>query len=997
MKRKLILFAILMQSLAILAQTDSIKVKQKKERKVELSGQVYDSFTKAKVKAFLTLMTAPDSTVVDTMTCWTWGTSSYYEFKVPARNADYIIKGTCEGYEDAYLNYQLRHIARNNFFELPRLLMKKKQRSDDDIYKEIGMEGVVITGTKVKLAYRGDTLVYNASAFNLPEGSMLDGLIRQMPGAELKDNGDIYINGRKVDYLTLNGKDFFKGQNQVMLDNLPYFTVRELKVYDKSTKQSQLLGHDVEKKDYVMDVQLKREYNRGFMANAEAGRGTEDRYMGRLFGLYYDDNTRLSLFGNVNNVNETRRPGSNGEWSPAEMPVGLRTTKMAGMNLNTEDSNKRWEETFDANVTWSDAENETRSASETFATVGSIFRGSHSQSRQKDFRLHANNHFQMEKPFILWSTVGLDYSDGDRHSSSQDSTYRDALINRTLNSGLNTYRTLTLNASVGLSKKFEWGDYVTLSLNGSYSRSKPAEGFSLNDTHYYAQGADSLDRRHFYTDGPKRSYDYRARLGYTFQLPGQWYVSASADYHQAMADNQDMRYRLDRIALYYNHQSSVSSPQSPASNPQSSISNPQSSISSARPLDWLPSTREALASVIDDNSSTEFHFERNYGGSIDLHHTTDNSYFAIELPVEATRERLHLWETYIDTLARRSYTTFSPGVSYFRWNIKSGLQQATYRMNRQQPSLSSLMPTGEDANPLAIRLNNPGLKASTTHNAGLAFVFNNDSTRRFASIWTSASIVQNAWGTRTLYVPETGGYIFQQDNINGNWNSSLGASYQRPLDPKKRLTLTQRNDVAYNHSVDFNVLYVTVDPQSLGSELTGATETPVVPGATASPALSSQPEKSTVHNLTLSETLKLEYQKDKLTASVSAHLDYRLASSRRESFQRINAFDFDYGMTFNYTIPFFKLDVATDLRMYSRRGYYSSMMNDNHMVWNAQLSRSFLKGRMTARLQAFDLLHQLSNTQYTVNAQGRTETWQQCIPRYVMLSLAYKLSQKPKR
>ena len=196
MKKIFLTFVLLLTSTVFWAQTDTLKTKQKKERKVELSGEIYDSFTKAKVKAFMTLM-RKDSTVVDTMTCWTWGTSSYYEFKVPAKNDDFIIKAQAEGYEDTTMVYQLRHIARNNFFELPRMLMKKKQRSDDDIYKEVGMEGVVITGTKVKLAYRGDTLVYNASAFNMPEGSMLDGLIRQMPGAELKDNGDIYINGRR--------------------------------------------------------------------------------------------------------------------------------------------------------------------------------------------------------------------------------------------------------------------------------------------------------------------------------------------------------------------------------------------------------------------------------------------------------------------------------------------------------------------------------------------------------------------------------------------------------------------------------------------------------------------------------------------------------------------------------------------------------------------------------------------------------------------------------
>jgi hypothetical protein len=62
-------------------------------------------------------------------------------------------------------------------------------------------------------------------------------------------------------------------------------------------------------------------------------------------------------------------------------------------------------------------------------------------------------------------------------------------------------------------------------------------------------------------------------------------------------------------------------------------------------------------------------------------------------------------------------------------------------------------------------------------------------------------------------------------------------------------------------------------------------------------------------------------------------------------------------------------------------------MNDDHLVWNAQLSHTFTRQRLTAKLVAFDLLHQLSTTQYSVNAQGRTETWNNSLPRYMMLSL----------
>ena len=111
----------------------------------------------------------------------------------------------------------------------------------------------------------------------------------------------------------------------------------------------------------------------------------------------------------------------------------------------------------------------------------------------------------------------------------------------------------------------------------------------------------------------------------------------------------------------------------------------------------------------------------------------------------------------------------------------------------------------------------------------------------------------------------------------------------------------------------------------------------------------------------------------------------------------IDANDFQYGWNATYTIPLLKLTIATDMTMFSRRGYESSVMNTDELIWNAQLTRSFCKGALTAKIQAFDLLQNLSSTRYSVNAQGRTETWNNCIPRYVMCSLAYKFSKKPKK
>ena len=48
-------------------------------------------------------------------------------------------------------------------------------------------------------------------------------------------------------------------------------------------------------------------------------------------------------------------------------------------------------------------------------------------------------------------------------------------------------------------------------------------------------------------------------------------------------------------------------------------------------------------------------------------------------------------------------------------------------------------------------------------------------------------------------------------------------------------------------------------------------------------------------------------------------------------------------------------------------------------------------------LDGFDMLHQLSNVNYAINASGRTVTYTNALPRYIMLSLQYRLNIQPKK
>lgn len=126
----------------------------------------------------------------------------------------------------------------------------------------------------------------------------------------MTEEGEIFINGRKIDELTLNSKSLFKGSKKVLLENLPYFTVKELKVFERPHVEKVMRKEHDDNPEYVMDVNLKNQYSTSTMANADAGGGTNDRYILRGFGLVNTPTLTVGAFANVNNINDSYRLGA---------------------------------------------------------------------------------------------------------------------------------------------------------------------------------------------------------------------------------------------------------------------------------------------------------------------------------------------------------------------------------------------------------------------------------------------------------------------------------------------------------------------------------------------------------------------------------------------------------------------------------------------------------------------------------------------------------------
>jgi len=211
-----------------------------------------------------------------------------------------------------------------------------------------------------------------------------------------------------------------------------------------------------------------------------------------------------------------------------------------------------------------------------------------------------------------------------------------------------------------------------------------------------------------------------------------------------------------------------------------------------------------------------------------------------------------------------------------------------------------------------------------------------------------------------------------------------------PLDSAKRWTLENRITPSWHHSVDFATELETPTHEGeprLWEEWLG--EDGATRGRTSPLAH--------VDNFSLEEDLRLNYHWDTLDLTLLGKATWRRAWGDLQQVQSVNTWDWHYGFTARYTIPRVRLTVSTDVTMFQRRGYETSLMNSDDLVWNAELSRSFLHGQLVARLQAFDLLGQLNNRYHSISAQGRSETWNLCLPRYAMLTLQWRLNKTPEK
>ena len=135
------------------------------------------------------------------------------------------------------------------------------------------LDAAHVTAIGNPIEVKQDTIIFNAASFRVGENSMLEDLLKRMPGMEVSKDGTVKYNGETIQKITVGGKTFFFDDPKMALKNLPAKVVDKVKVIDKVSDSEQFTGVATDR-EKVMDLEFKQEFKEGWFGNISAGLGT---------------------------------------------------------------------------------------------------------------------------------------------------------------------------------------------------------------------------------------------------------------------------------------------------------------------------------------------------------------------------------------------------------------------------------------------------------------------------------------------------------------------------------------------------------------------------------------------------------------------------------------------------------------------------------------------------------------------------------------------------
>lgn len=834
------------------------------------------------------------------------------------KKGSYLLHITFIGYDPLYQPLQIT--GKKNPVNVGKL-----ELSDGAI--ELG-EAVVI-GKAPEVTVRNDTVEYNADSYKVTEGSVLEDLLKKMPGVEVDSEGKITVNGKEVKKVMVDGKEFFSDDPKVASKNLPAKMIDKLQVLDKKSDMAQMTGFDDGEEETVINLTVKPGMKQGWFGNAYGGYGSKDRYEGNAMVNRFVNNDQITFMGGANNTNNmgfsdlastmfSGMGGGGGRRGGFGAGSGITSSGNAGLNFSKEFKPDKL--TLGGNTRYSHSDNDARSKSDRQNILpgdSSSYDNSEAMSRTKsdnfgvDFRLEwkpdTMTQLIFRPSFSLSHSMNDNFSDATTLDNERDTVNTNKSSNYSESNGYN------LNASIDFSRKLNnKGRVFSATLSGGNSDSY-SDGMNRSDIVYFNQ-TDALknsiiDQRSRYDN---KGFNYRAYVSWVEPIGHNNFIQATYSISQRKQEALKNVYNQDADGIYNVLDSAYS---------QSYRNN----FISQRASLSFKSQREKFNYTIGLNLDPSYSSSENFVGDTTLSKIT------------------------------RKVVNLSPMAQFNYMFDKRTNLRIMYNGRTSQPSMTQLQPVADISDPTNITIGNPDLNPRYTNNVFIRFQQFTPEKQRAFMIMANGSYIINDIVSYTSYNQETGVKTTTYKNVNGNYSGNVRMMLNTPLKNKK-------------FSINSMTMASFANSNGYINE-----------------------EKNTNRNLILSERGGIDFRSSYLDLGVNGNIRYNATSNSLQKENNQNTFNYGAGGYTTIYLPL-NFKIESDVNWSTNSGYGDGF-KQNEVLWNASASKSFLKNNQgTLRFKIYDILQQRSNISRSVTASYIQDSEYNTLGSYFMVHFIYRFS-----
>lgn len=633
------------------------------------------------------------------------------------------------------------------------------------------LDAVIVTANKVTI--KEDTVSYKIDSTMFKKNDNVEELLTKLPGLEVdRKTGAVTAQGQEVTKVRVNGKDFFGGDVTTATKNLNADMVDRIDVIDDYGDQSAFTGIKVGDASKTLNIQLKKDKNKGFFGNASLGAGTDGRYTNAVTINRFDNERQISLIGNLNNTNTSTFNFGNGggQFGGAlaqsiggafgnlgSNSSGIAKTQSLGLNYRDV-----WSPKISVNGSYSITNRDRNTLQEisrqqlqgtqTIINNQSNFDNSLTDNHRADFNFEYKinkNNFLRVTPRFSFQKSKSDYVSGFEFLNN------DNLINKGVTTDTTSSRQPNLSGTFLYNHRFNSKGRV-ISISGDAGNSESiGDDLYQNEARFFVNPTtfvDSILRQQILQDN--NNYNYGTKVSYIEPLSKKKSLEFNYSYAKRYTAIDRENFSIDNFGV---------------------------------------KNFVDTASTIYNNTF--------YTNNIGANFRNNQKKYNYTLGFSVQPATIIGFQEITKVETKQNVINIFP-VARFAYNFsRSKSLNFDYNGRSNQPSFNQLQPVADYSNPQSIKVGNPSLRPEFTHRVGARYNNFNFITgvTFFGSIsysLTDAKVVNDVYN-RGFGVQET-----QYRNAGGTSNTAAFYNYSKPFRNRKYV-FNYGGNIFYNNNVSF--------------------------------------------------------------------------------------------------------------------------------------------------------------------------------------------------